>query len=678
TQDLEAQVDLKTLALTEAQKIAHMGSWEFNPKTERVMWSEELYHIYEAIDMMPTPRPDLTVCQLYPPDEEHYQKHVFDPFLAGEPFDTDLRIITQKGNLRFIHAQGHPIRNQRGEIEKFVGTMTDITTRKQAEQALIEAKEAAEAANQAKSIFLANMSHELRTPLNAILGYPMLLLQSDNLNAQDREYIHTIERSGEYLLSLINQILDLSKIEAGRMVLNLGKLQLHPLLKDIETMLKPQAEAKGLCLKIEKSADLPNLVKTDGVKLQQVLINILNNAIKFTERGTVSLTVDVIRKDQPSSGQGLRFTIADTGVGIAPAELDSLFEAFVQTESGRKSNAGTGLGLAISQKFVALMGGELQVTSTVGQGTTFMFELGCEDLAESKSTSVPLEVVRWQLAKGQPSYRILVVDDVAENREILVKLLELWGLTVFEAEDGKEAITKNQQHHPDLIFMDMKMPKLNGFGAVQSIRQTASNKIPKIIAFTASAFEEDRQNILAAGCDDFVRKPFQQEDILNSLTRHLDAQFTQCEYCPIASDGEENPGDPSLDQNKGLKTLQILIAEDNILNQKVLLMHLKKLGYTADVVANGLEVLYTLATHTYDVILMDMQMPEMDGITATQMIRQDFPADVQPHIIALTANDDASDRLACQEAGMNGYVTKPIKQAILAEALLAVHHQTGA
>lgn len=186
TRDLEEQVALKTIALTEAQKVAHMGSWIFDLKTKTVTWSEQLYHIYEAIHMMPTPRPDLTVCQLYPPDEEHYQRYVFTPFLAGEPFDTDLRIITQKGNLRFIHAQGHPIRNQAGEVEKFVGTMTDITSRKQVEKDLIEAKEAAEAANQAKSIFLANMSHELRTPLNAILGYPMLLLSSNDLSTEDR------------------------------------------------------------------------------------------------------------------------------------------------------------------------------------------------------------------------------------------------------------------------------------------------------------------------------------------------------------------------------------------------------------------------------------------------------------------------------------------------------------
>jgi len=671
THDLEAQVALKTVALTEAQKLAHTGSWEVNLSDHSVTWSDEVYRIHEAEDYPRTSRPDQEILKIHPQDQAHYQQEVMDRVRSGQPFDTDVKIITHKGNIRFLHIQGKPVCNPAGKMVKFIGTTTDITARKQTEQALIEAKEAAEAANQAKSIFLANMSHELRTPLNAILGYPTLLLQSDHLRSQDREYIHTIERSGEYLLSLINQILDLSKIEAGRIILNISTFQIHDLLNDLETMLKPQAEAKGLSLTITKTRDLPNLIKIDGVKLQQVLINLLNNALKFTDNGTVALRVEAIAPHQPNSPQRLRFTIADTGVGIAPEELDSLFEAFVQTESGRNSHGGTGLGLAISQKFIALMGGELQVTSEVGKGTTFTFDVPWEDLPDQLHQANP-EIVRWQLATGQPAYRILVVDDVAENREVLAKLLELWGLTVFEARDGEEAIAQNQQHHPDLIFMDMKMPKLNGFNAIQKIQQVALDPMPKMIAFTASAFEEDRQKILAAGCDDFICKPFQQEEILNCLTRHLDAQFIQAKSDLIAPAAEVDYPDHNGVLLSGSKQLRILIAEDNPVNQKVLYMHLKKLGYTADTVANGLEVLYTLVMNTYDVILMDVQMPEMDGITTTKMIRQDFPPEVQPYIIALTANDDASDRLACEQAGMNGYLTKPIKQEILRTALASV------
>ncbi len=677
TQDLENQVALKTIALTEAQRLAHTGNWEVSLKDNSVTWSEEVYRIHEAEDYPRTSRPDQEILKIHPQDQEHYQRHVMDRVNSNQSFDTDVKIITHKGNIRFLHIQGRPIYNDTGKLIKFIGTTTDITARKQTEQALIEAKEAAEAANQAKSIFLANMSHELRTPLNAILGYPTLLLNSENLSAEDRSYVQTIERSGEYLLSLINQILDLSKIEAGRMVLNMGKLQIYTLLDDLQTMLEPQAQAKGLSLQINKSADLPSLIQTDGVKLQQVLINLLNNAIKFTQTGSVSLTVKSMIKQQENGGssQRLQFTITDTGVGISPAELDSLFEAFVQTESGRNSNVGTGLGLAISEKFVVLMGGELEVSSVVGQGTTFTFDLNCADLETQPSNPSFLTKIPWQLAPGEPAYRILVVDDVAENREVLVKLLEIWGLMAFEARDGEEAIVKNQDHHPDLIFMDIKMPKLNGIAAIQQIQTEASLPLPKMIAFTASAFEEDRQKILETGCDDFIRKPFREEDIINILTHHLQARFIQRGQDPTAfltQIDAVNPHASDTDSNESVKTLRILIAEDNPVNQKVLLMHLKALDYTADVVANGLEVLYTLVTNSYDVILMDMQMPEMDGITTTRMIRQDFPPETQPHIIALTANDDASDRLACAEAGMNAYVTKPIQQALLAEALGAV------
>ncbi|MEA5420702.1 response regulator [Spirulina sp. CCNP1310] len=674
TQDLEKQVALKTIALTEAQRLAHTGNWEVNLRDNSVTWSDEVYRIHEAEDYPRTSRPDQEILKIHPQDQEHYQRHVMDRVHSNQPFDTDVKIITHKGNIRFLHIQGQPIYDHTGKVVKFIGTTTDITARKQTEQALIEAKEAAEAANQAKSIFLANMSHELRTPLNAILGYPTLLLNSENLSAEDRSYVQTIERSGEYLLSLINQILDLSKIEAGRMVLNMGKLQLYTLLADLQTMLEPQAQAKGLSLQINKSADLPNLIQTDGVKLQQVLINLLNNAIKFTQTGSVSLTIETLVKQQTNGGssQQLQFTITDTGVGIAPAELDSLFEAFVQTESGRNSHVGTGLGLAISQKFVALMGGELKVASTVGQGTTFMFDLAWQDLQEQPHRQGDSAVMGWQLATGEPSYRILVVDDVAENREILLKLLEKWGLMVFEARDGEEAIAQVHQHHPDLIFMDIKMPKLNGIEAIQRLHQEASDSIPKMIAFTASAFEEDRQNILAAGCDDFIRKPFRQQDILNCLTVHLQAQFMPRESLGLAAGVAVHPENPQGNQKEQSQPLKILVAEDNLVNQKLLFIHLEKLGYKADVVANGLEVLYTLVMNSYDVILMDMEMPEMDGITTTEMIRQDFPPEVQPYIIALTANDDRGDRLACEEAGMNDYLTKPIQQERLGTALASV------
>ncbi|MCW6038423.1 response regulator [Spirulina subsalsa FACHB-351] len=667
THDLEQQVALKTIALTEAQKLAHMGSWEVDPTENTVTWSKEVYRIHEAEDYPPTTRPDREIVKIHPQDQEHYQKNVIEAIRAGQSFDTDVQIITHKGNVRFIHVQGQPIYNEAGEMLKIIGTTTDITARKQAEQALIQAKEAAEAANQAKSIFLANMSHELRTPLNAILGYPRLLLNSSTISPEDRSYIRTIERSGEYLLALINQILDLSKIEAGRMVLNVTTLKLHQLLHEIEIMLQPSAQAKGLTFTLEKGDNLPDLIETDGVKLQQVLVNLLNNAIKFTHQGTVHLRAVPCREDDhPSASPYLKFTVQDTGVGIAVEELQTLFQAFVQTESGRNSQTGTGLGLVLSQKLVALMGGELQVESEVGKGTNFSFTLPLSRSRHEDSPDLESDPIKWRLAPQEPAYRILVADDVAENREVLVKRLELWGFKVFEAQDGEEAIAQTAQHHPDLIFMDIRMPKLNGIEASQKIQQTLTPPIPKIIALTASAFEEDRTEILASGCDDFIRKPFQEQEILSCLAHHLKVQFIQQPSEGVSPSGE------GISPTQGMEdapTLRILIAEDNLINQKVLLLNLKALGYTADVAANGLEVLEHLSVNPYDLILMDVQMPEMDGITATQIIRRDFPQMLQPYIIALTANDEASDRLTCAQAGMNGYLTKPLGQDQLAQAV---------
>ncbi|WP_017307209.1 response regulator [Spirulina subsalsa] len=670
TQDLEQQVALKTIALTEAQKLAHMGSWEVDPQQNTVTWSEEVYRIHEAEAHPPTTRPDREIVKIHPQDQEHYQKNVIEAIKAGQSFDTDVQIITCQGNVRFVQIQGQPIYNEAGEMVKIIGTTTDITIRKQAEQALIQAKEAAEAANQAKSIFLANMSHELRTPLNAILGYPRLLLNSPTLSPEDQSYIRTIERSGEYLLALINQILDLSKIEAGRMVLNVTPLKLHQLLHELDIMLQPSAQAKGLIFTLEKGDNLPDLIQADGVKLQQVLVNLLNNGIKFTSKGTVRLTVVYSQEeDPPSASPCLKFTIQDTGVGIAPEELQTLFQAFVQTQSGRNSQTGTGLGLVLSQKFVALMGGELEVESEVGKGTTFSFALPISWPESDESLDSVSEFIDWRLAPQEPAYRILVADDVAENREVLVKRLECWGFKVFEAEDGEDAIAQAAQHHPDLIFMDIRMPKLNGIEASQRIQQILTPPLPKIIALTASVFEEDRTKILASGCDDFIRKPFQEQEILNSLTRHLKAQFIEQKQGGVSPAWEETP--PTLEM-EDLGALRILIAEDNLINQKVLLLNLKALGYQADVVANGLEVLERLSLNPYDLILMDVQMPEMDGITATQIIRRDFPPVVQPYIIALTANDEAGDRTTCAQVGMNGYLTKPLGQNQLAEALAVV------
>ena len=486
----------------------------------------------------------------------------------------------QDGNARNVEVHAYPIVDDTGQVVQMIEYTLDITKRKQAEEELRNAKEAAlksqhraldakeaaetaqqtaeaaqqaaeaaqqaaEAANRAKSAFLANMSHELRTPLNAILGFSQLLGHSTNLNSEQQEYLDSIRRSGEHLLTLINQVLDLSKIESGRITLNEKDVDLHCLLDDVEHMFHLRAGEKGLILRVERAPDLPRYVRADNVKLLQVLINLLTNAIKFTDTGEVTLEVTKVTTCEGSNAHSsivtLQLSISDTGSGIRPDELDYIFEPFVQTVGSQKSSEGTGLGLAISRRFVTLMGGEIWVESDVGRGTTVTFhiQVGTAGAVDRASEHSIRRIIG--LEPNQPRYRLLIVDDNADNRKLLVDMLHPFDFDLREAENGREAVDTWKAWQPHLIWMDLKMPVMNGYEATRQIRALEEqNQSPRletcIIAVTAVSFEAEQEEGVASGCDDFMRKPFEESEIFDMLRIHLGLAFVyEIEHQPTDS-----------------------------------------------------------------------------------------------------------------------------------------------
>jgi len=451
-----------------------------------------------------------------------------------EPYDIELRLRTQQGEYRWFRSRGQANWDAAGKAVNMAGSITDITDRKQAQEALVVAKEQAEAANRAKSTFLANMSHELRTPLNAILGFSELITRDPKLTPAQAENLAIINRSGEHLLRLINDVLDMAKIEAGRITLQEHDFDLHRLIDEVGEMFHLRAAAKGLDLSVMREPDVPRSVYADESKLRQVLINLVGNAVKFTATGGVSLSVEQAASPETGAAGRLRFAVQDTGPGIAPADLAAIFEPFVQAASGRTAPEGTGLGLPISRQFARLLGGELTAASAgvPGQGSCFQFAIPVVAATRAEEVDLRLSLSPRAIGveTGQPVYRLLVVEDRMESRKLFADLLTELGFAVRTAENGTQAIQVWEEWQPHLIWMDMRMPVMDGHEATRRIKATAQGQNTVIIAISASVLTEERALVLADGCDDFVRKPFRESEIVDCLVRHLGVRMIYVDF----------------------------------------------------------------------------------------------------------------------------------------------------
>ena len=581
----------------------------------------------------------------------------------------------QTGEPMYLELVKTPLRNPQGEAVGLVGIARDITSRKHAELALMQAKDSAEAAERAKAEFLANMSHEIRTPMNAVIGMSDLL-QETELTEEQREFADTIRTSGEQLLGLINDILDFSKIESGHLTLEQVPVALSDCVETALDLTAKPATTKGLDLLYWIDDEVPRTMLGDATRLRQIFVNLISNAVKFTHAGEVVVTLT--RRVIEDGSAVLHTSVRDTGIGIPADRVDKLFQVFSQVDaSTTRHYGGTGLGLAICKRLVQLMGGRIWVESQSGVGSNFQFEIPMH--------AVLTRPVAWS-SSGQQQLagkRVLVVDDNATNRRIVDLQTTRWGMHPVSVASGEQALALLASgEYFDAALLDVQMPVMDGYELAGRIRAHFSATQLPILVLTSQG--TDMAQSAKLGVAQTLAKPVKSAHLMAALLKALDRPIHPVQRQgtlpqPAAPSSMDSPVVQSSDAKPKLAhnyPLRILLAEDNLVNQRVAQLILQGLGYTIEVAGNGRIALERLlqasgSSTAFDAVLMDVQMPEMDGLEATRRIRADLPAFAQPQIIAMTANAMEGDREQCLAAGMDDYLSKPIKPASLAQAIQA-------